>query len=695
MTGERRPRKKPKPLPIDVRGIIAEVGATLVSSLVLEDVLATVARQVGEALGVGTVDIQDYSAERDELTYEAFWSRERATDEELAYVGTVINLADRPDFKRIVEGREPVEWHIDDPELPAEERELMVKWNELTTLDAPLIYGDEVIGTIGVTETHVRHYSAEERELFAQLCVLASIAIHNAKMFRRQEEQNRHLTSLLDSSRAITSTIVLEEVLDLIAQKAAEAVAVPRCMIYEFAPEDDALMLHSTFFGDGTTDYAADKVRPLREHESDRAILLGGKIVVEQASDETIDQALRDEFALLGETTFLNVPIVFKGEPLGLMVLAETERERHFIGDELDLATGIAEQAAAALQNARLFRRQEEQNGRLVALLETSRTIAASLDLAELRTRLKIEVGLIFGESEDAITIRLRNPGGRWLLVDEWLDDPFGAAGEHDGGGKGDGLDPLARRALAALAPRQDETPEGPRLVVPLVSRDEAVGFLAIASARLRPYDETDVELLQIIANQAAVAVENTRLYQTIKHQAVTDGLTSLFNHRFFYEHLAGEVQRARRYRAPLTLLMIDIDDFKRFNDSHGHPVGDAALRQIAGILGRRLRRGADMVARYGGEEFAVILPSTPRDPGSPDAGAAAAGDGADVVAERIRADVEAAGLADAEGQPLTVSIGVARSLRGELSVDELVASADKALYLAKRLGKNRVETFR
>ena len=132
-----------------------------------------------------------------------------------------------------------------------------------------------------------------------------------------------------------------------------------------------------------------------------------------------------------------------------------------------------------------------------------------------------------------------------------------------------------------------------------------------------------------VLAGQATAALTNARLYRAIQEQAITDGLTGLFNHRYFYERLAQEFARAQRYGLPLSLLMLDIDDFKTFNDTHGHPAGDLVLREVGRLLSTQLRRDVDVAARYGGEEFAVLLPNTARD-------------GAQVVGDRIVREVAA-----------------------------------------------------
>ncbi len=161
---------------------------------------------------------------------------------------------------------------------------------------------------------------------------------------------------------------------------------------------------------------------------------------------------------------------------------------------------------------------------------------------------------------------------------------------------------------------------------------------------------------------------------------AVTDGLTGLFNHRYFQDRLERGVNRARELSQPLTLLMIDIDYFKQYNDLNGHIAGDVALREMAAILRRSVKR-EDTVARYGGEEFAMVLFRTD-------------GAGGKMVAERLRREVEKVDFPNEQVLPgghLTISVGLAAFPEDKLDRAGLIAGADEALYAAKRTGRNRV----
>jgi len=167
---------------------------------------------------------------------------------------------------------------------------------------------------------------------------------------------------------------------------------------------------------------------------------------------------------------------------------------------------------------------------------------------------------------------------------------------------------------------------------------------------------------------------------ESLNDLSITDGLTGLYNHRYLHEQLAREIRRSDRYRAPLTCLMLDIDDFKKVNDQWGHPFGDAVLAKTAGLI-RETVRTTDTVGRYGGEEFLVMMPQTSRE-------------AALLLAERIRRTVEAYPFSLGDGMVhVTLSIGLATYPSLTLGVrnkSALLSAADQALYKAKRTGKNR-----
>jgi diguanylate cyclase (GGDEF)-like protein len=215
-----------------------------------------------------------------------------------------------------------------------------------------------------------------------------------------------------------------------------------------------------------------------------------------------------------------------------------------------------------------------------------------------------------------------------------------------------------------------------PVAAVPVIYHDRSMGVLMVTSDDpQRMWQESEVMLLRTVADQVAVAVNHARLFEQMQHQALTDALTGCFNRRFFEIQLERDLHLATRMRQPVSLILLDIDHFKRVNDTHGHDAGDAALRILANALREELR-GVDTAARYGGEEFAIILPQ-------------AGPEGALVVAERLRSRIERTEVPGVGC--ITASLGVATFPLDASSRELLVTSADRALFLAKRSGRNKV----
>jgi len=219
-------------------------------------------------------------------------------------------------------------------------------------------------------------------------------------------------------------------------------------------------------------------------------------------------------------------------------------------------------------------------------------------------------------------------------------------------------------------------------LLVPLVTGGETVGVAQFERDAPGTYSQRDMLRVRSLAGQVAATIANVRLHRDIYTQAITDGLTGLFNRRHMQSALADERQRAQRYGHSLSVIMLDVDGFKSYNDTYGHPQGDVLLRMLAVIL-RETTREVDIVGRYGGEEFIILLPETPKTE-------------ALRTAERLRSAVEGAifpGFADDPDMVVlkTISLGVATFPADAEDTPTLVQQADQALYRAKRGGRNQV----
>jgi diguanylate cyclase (GGDEF)-like protein len=227
------------------------------------------------------------------------------------------------------------------------------------------------------------------------------------------------------------------------------------------------------------------------------------------------------------------------------------------------------------------------------------------------------------------------------------------------------------------ILPIRTDKGVGGLLLLPRREGEEAKG--SGKKRRRSSYSLLDIQYVTQIVRFGSIAIENANLYW----QATTDRMTKLFSHHFFQKTLEEEIARAHRYGTTFSLIMFDIDHFKKFNDTYGHLQGDVIIKEIANIM-RRSVRSIDLTARYGGEEFVVILPEV-------DAG------GAIVVAERLRSSVADYRFRGEGGQlRVTVSIGVAEFKPERMrSASEIIAEADKALYHSKEMGRNRVTVQR
>jgi diguanylate cyclase (GGDEF)-like protein len=358
----------------------------------------------------------------------------------------------------------------------------------------------------------------------------------------------------------------------------------------------------------------------------------------------------RDEFAELGrEFNSMSRQLESKIEEVERKreELAETIRR---VGDAL--ATGLDRDGVVALAVRQAVDACEADAGR-----------ALSLDRGAFRGH---DVGALVGDLETALEMAERAA----FAVKPEVGSELLEALDHDSG-------PVQRRRVVrARAGRAHGLAVALRS---LVGGPEYLGAISIARRDVE-FSRAEEELLEYLAGQAVVSIENASLHQTVERQAVTDELTGLANLRALGSILNREIERSRRFESPLAFVMLDIDDFKQVNDTHGHQQGDKVLAHVASVL-RALSRDVDAPARYGGEELAVVVPGTDVE-------------GAVQLAERMREAIERMQLPGVGGGGslrVTASFGVAAIPESALDGASLIAAADAALYRAKRAGKNRV----
>ncbi len=717
--------------------LLLETGAAIASSADLRTTLSTITERLVQTLGVAWSDIYDYRADSDELEVIAYYQIAGVPVDD-AWIGRCFNRRSWPDGLAAVATRHSQTHYYDYSRLSFEDFASMAAWGEKATLSVPLVYGDHVFGVLDVCESrYPRRFTADEIRLAEAIGTQAALAIHNARAIDEAQRRNADLATLLGVASTLSSTVEPHAVLEAIARHLRAALRSASAEVYQYEPERRSMKLVAY---DADTPIEPDDEWTGEYSLNEDAFLARcideRRVMVVRAGDPGLSPQTRDDLGRWKTASELWVPLVSQDEVLGMLSSAEDSPDRQYSAAEIDLASGIAAQAAAALQNARAYERLEREraalsrlNGRLSAFVELSGQMRGLLS----EERLIDLVGRVLHEALEFnqwVIYLYDAEGGQFVVA-----KAFGGTPEID---EHYASTPVPARVMTGLIdsartisqshfvdhlehtwtdeenyflPGEElvgDRPEGEwnkfdSLFVPMHDqKGQLIGYIEAYDPldRQRPTEEV-VRLIEVFASKAASNIELQRAYGKLEQQSRTDGLTGLYNHRFFQERLAAEIARAQRFEKPLTLLMIDVDNFKEFNDAFGHPQGDRLLKSLADLLLAQTRAQVDVVARYGGEEFVVLLLET----GGGDAAAAAERIQDSVegqrpglaVAEAIRTATQEQMFDTAAGKAggVTVSVGVATFPDHASTGDQLVANADKALYLAKRLGKNRTCVYR
>lgn len=383
------------------------------------------------------------------------------------------------------------------------------------------------------------------------------------------------------------------------------------------------------------------------------------------------------------------VPMVVGGMLLGALAVIDS---RGLLPSErgMKMLETTAAELALVLDRQQRVDEGERQRRYLEVLREITRRVTASLDVDEVLGFAVDETAALV-DADVAYIATLRGGEGGLRIAAQHGVATEGLLGLEIGEGQGIGGRVMTERAIFhtedyCADPRLEHAfgdiigAEGLRTIIglPLINRDRAVGVFYVARRKVRLFGVQEITILEMLSSQIAVALENAHLYEEVQRESTHDALTGLYNRRFFEGRLKKEERRAVRHYRPLSLLMIDVDAFKLFNDTYGHTEGDELLRSLAGTMAEAIR-ATDILARYGGEEFVVLLPDTDL------ADAVLAGER---VCEAVR---DRFALESGGERTVTVSVGVAAVGDGRPERPSLVERADAAMYHAKREGKDRV----
>ncbi len=379
----------------------------------------------------------------------------------------------------------------------------------------------------------------------------------------------------------------------------------------------------------------------------------------------------------------VGVPMLIEGKLLGVLYV-ETNSLNAFDQEYVQILHTLLGHVGTAIQKARLYAQVQEHLRALIMMQSVSETILSTLDIQQIFQ----SVVQLLKDTFDYKYISIYTINGQTLRFGAQVGYPPDLIYETipiTNGVTGRTIQTQKTQFIQDVSKDPDFLRVSPEIeseiCVPLLKEGKAIGILNVEAAPGHLLTQGDVEVLTALAGSVAIATENARLHSEVQKLALTDALTNLPNRRAFDSILENEVARAARYEYPLSLIIIDMDSFKEFNDRWGHPAGDERLKAAAKLL-RNGVRSPDTAARYGGEEFALILPYTTMA-------------NAFVLAERLRIAAEKFALQKSDdGAPIsgyTFSMGIATLPDNGKTKEELLHAADQAELDAKKRGKNRV----
>ena len=551
-------------------------------------------------------------------------------------------------------------------------------------LVAPLLQGGRIIGVLSAITYERRSWTSADVAFMTTLATHAAIALANAELFEQTVARAAQLEVLQTASARMSRATTVEEVGRTVVEETRGIIDYHNARVYLIEAPDRVvpiafegrlgayekvdMSLLGCRLGEGFTGWVAQHGEPILVNDANRDPR-GATIVGTDDVDESM----------------LVVPMRYDGLTIGVITLSKLGLDG-FGSDDLRLLTILADRAATAVGSARLLTRTQDLAGELRRLLDMSAELSGSLDPRQVADLMAGHLVRAMGVDAciisywDRAAARVESlgfyPKERLNVIEPYfevsgypetlrvLDNQETVIVDVD--------DPAADPAEVALM-----VADGNKVLamLPLVAKGQSIGLVELVSNGPVRWNEERLSLARTMANEAAMALENARLYEDARDLADRDPLTGFYNHRFLHERLGEEVVRTQRARRSMSVLMLDLDDFKLVNDTFGHLFGDRVLTWTAELI-RSTLRASDIPARYGGDEFAIILPETDADE---------ARSAADRILNAFR---DHAFVGEQRGPvPIGASIGVATFPADGRTATELIAAADIALYQVKRGG--------
>lgn len=547
-------------------------------------------------------------------------------------------------------------------------------------LGVPVFSGTVRLGALGLFSFNPeKRFSSRDVVLAEVVGRQAGVAIQNAMLFEDIQRRAEESETLRQTATAVLSTLRMDEAIDRILEQLARVV-----------PYDSASvqMLYDGFSqivgGRGlpellpliNTRFSLDERNPATQ-----VYATGEPYILDDApaAYEIFRQPPHDYIR-----SWMGVPLIYRGQKIGMITL-DSLHSGTFKPHHARLVMVFAAQMSIAIENARLFEAEHRRAEELAVLHRLSQAIVEETTLDSLLDRVIRMIGETLYANNFGVGLVDEAQGMVHLRYADWHhhDQPRLINLPIHQGIIGKVVQTGITHCVDDVTQQPDYVELQPNILselcVPLIADKRVIGVINLESKVPEAFNEADERLLDTFAGHLATAIEKLRLFDEIQQMAITDPLTGLFNRRQFFRLGYIELERSHRYKRDMALIMLDIDHFKKFNDTYGHQIGDVVLQAVARQC-RESMRAIDVTGRYGGEEFSILMPETSQS-------------GAMRLAERLRQQVQELGVPTHSGiLHVTISIGVAclRVGSGE-TLESLIARADKALYVSKQSGRNRV----
>ena len=651
-----------------------KISSAITSSLSLSDVLKQIYKQISNLFKISTFYIALYDEVKDEVCFEIIVDKGKFLDK------LTHKLAQKDWLTGwIIRSKKPLlirDFEKEKDSLPVKTKvigEVTRSW-----LGVPILFKDKVIGVMSIQAYEPNVFDDGHKHFLSTIAGQVAMAIENARLYEETFKKLNEFSLLNEVITSGTSTIEFDELIDKLIEPLKRNLNFESfniCLIDERTKDLKVIATH------GYDIEAIEKLKLKVGRGITGCVAKTGEpvIIPDVSKDKRYIEANPDV------RSEMCVPLKVKDKVIGVLSVEDTKLDA-FSKENLILVSTIAGQISMIIEKARILESEKKKSKQLEAIQEVSKNIVSVLDMDDLFKQIVNSIYYTFGyyytiillvdeASKELFIKAFSGPSIKFPIRRRVKISEEGITGWVAKTGKPLLVGDVSKEPKYLFIEEFPDTRS--ELAVPIKIKDKVIGVLDVQSVELNDFDESDLTTLTTLSELIAIAIENASLYKESERLAITDDLTGLYNTRYFYAALEKEIERSQELDHSFSIIIFDIDDFKKYNDTYGHLVGDQLLQELAGLMIKKCR-SSDIIARYGGEEFVIILPETEYD-------------GAVLVAERLRKSVKKYSFKinkkEKKGK-VTISLGIATYPENATKVKDLIHAADINLYGEKRIGK-------